>query len=187
MQLIVDKAIKDFLKSNYAGLWREREPLTHLCPPDGKAAGKHGLLDWAAVQTGKSSEEMFEDFGAWLARQEPIRRLLRFSGRDFADFVARLEELPGRAHMISADFAMPPLQVCSLNPEEMQVILPPNALRWSALLAGILRVMADDYGALGLISLEQNNITVQISDGKFAEGRDFSLSAMAADYMQRGA
>lgn len=186
MQLLVNKAIEDFLASNHAEILHARDSAMHRHVAGQDWLQDRHMLDWAAHQTGKPVEEMFEDFGAWLARQESTRRLLRFSGRNFAEFVVRLEELPGRAHMVSENFAMPPISVRSGGMEMLQVTLPAGATRWTALLAGMVRVMADDYGALGLISVEGHVISVQISDEEFADGRDFSLSPDPSKHAQHG-
>lgn len=178
MQMLLDRAVDEFMRATYGDMnWQELDTLVS----DGViAAGAPGAyyseaLKEAARRLSKPEDELFEDLGAWLARQEPIRRLLRFSGVDFRDFVMRLEELPGRARMVLPDLDMPELVVRQHDCSTLSVEVEGQQLRWPALLAGVLRGMADDYGALSLIVAEGNEISVHISDESFAQDRGFEL------------
>lgn len=135
------------------------------------------LVAAAAERLQKPDSELLEDFGAWLARTEPIRRLLRFSGADFADFIVTLEELPGRVRMIVPDLEMPRIQVTAGSADRFRVTVTRALPEWRSVLAGILRAMSDDYGALALIVDEGAAIAVDVSDQAFFEGRDFDLGA----------
>lgn len=180
MHRLIDKAIEEFLRVSYGDALHDAVTQAVAKAVDlPTEAGMHDniRIHVAARRLAKPVEELFEDLGAWLARQEPIRRLLRFSGRQFAEFVMRLHELPGRAHMILPDIGMPAIYVTECSIGDLRVILPDAETGWTALLAGMLRVMADDYGALVLISVEGNQIGVLIPDADFAAGRDFELGA----------
>lgn len=189
MHRLVIRAVEEFLRDTYGeALWREvvaasqqaavsgKQPVPTPRRAGGLPAGERQILDAAKI-LGKTGAEMFEDFGAWLARREAIRRLLRFSGRDFGDFVLSLEELPGRAHFVMPDLDMPRILVSREGEGTIRMSLPPSASAWTAMLGGLLRAMADDYGALGLIVIEGCNVEIHISDEDFAEGRDFHLGA----------
>lgn len=194
MHRLVVRAVEEFLRDTYGdSLWRDvlaRVGTTAAISPSGSrpetaprgipAGG--ALVAMAAEILGKTSEEMFEDLGAWLARREAIRRLLRFSGRDFRDFVLSIEELPGRAHFVIPELDMPRITVTHQDGGTIRLSLPPDALAWTAILGGLLRAMADDYGALGLIVIDGSGVEVHISDESFSEGRDFNLGrGFAAD------
>ena len=125
----------------------------------------------------KPEAEVVEDVGAWLARVEWVRRLLRFSGSDFSDFVMSLEELPGRLRMILPDLELPEIAVTVHGPQAFPVTLAGDDWLWRALVAGIQRVMSDDYGALALIVDEDGAILVDVSDAAFGDGRGFDLAA----------
>lgn len=127
----------------------------------------------------KPEDEVIEDVGAWLARVEWVRRLLRFSGSDFSDFVMSLEELPGRLRMVLADLVMPEIAVTVHGPQAFHITLAGDDWLWRALLAGMLRVMSDDYGALALIADEGQSILVDVSDAQFGDGRGFDIAAHA--------
>lgn len=137
------------------------------------------LTNAVATVLDKPPAEVIEDVGAWLARVEGMRRLLRFSGSDFSDFVLSLEELPGRIRMILPDLAAPDVSVSVHGPQAYRITLAGDDWLWRALIAGLLRAMSDDYGALALIVDEGDAILVDVSDASFGDGRGFDLAARA--------
>ncbi|MFN3524623.1 MAG: heme NO-binding domain-containing protein [Paracoccus sp. (in: a-proteobacteria)] len=175
---LVDRAIEEFLRATYGEeLLRsvtndmavaEGKPL-----PDLQGYGQVGLAQ-AAHRMSKSGSEMLEDLGSWLTRIEPIRRVMRFSGRDFKDFLMSLEELPGRAHLVVPWLDMPRLRVAH-DARSVMILIDGAAADWQPVLIGLIRGMADDYGALCLISAEEGSIRVDIWDECFAAGRLFRL------------
>lgn len=183
MQQLIVRAIEEFLRHTYGeDLWQRT--LDHCVDPGRPGrevaptkAGIERLVTSAARELGKSPQEFLEDGGAWLARREAFRRLLRFSGRDFRDFILSLEELPGRAHFVIPDLGMPEIVVTIGDDGAIRLTLPSNTWGWTSALGGVLRAMADDYGALSLIAVEDSAIVVHIPDDAFAIGRDFSLAA----------
>lgn len=197
MQRLVVRAIEEFLRDTHGdALWtrvvadcdaRTREGVTGSAPvPRDREQQIHQLLSVTAERLRRPVGELFEDMGAWLARREAIRRLLRFSGRDFRDFLMRLEELPGRAHFVIPDLDMPQIEITLQSNQSLRLSFPHSAPGWSEILAGVLRVMADDYGTLALIEVKGDEVHVQISDDAFAEGREFRLVGdRAADMATR--
>lgn len=137
------------------------------------------LTEAAGAVLDKPPAEVIEDVGAWLARVEGMRRLLRFSGSDFSDFVLSLEELPGRIRMILPDLSVPDVTVLVHGPLAYRITLAGDDWLWRALIAGLLRAMSDDYGALALIVDEGDAILVDVSDASFGDGRGFDLAARA--------
>lgn len=181
MHALINRAVDEFLGQTYPGALSDLRRLSGVNlwsrrGPDGVRLDMASIAR-ASAALDKTPADMLEDLGAWLARQEPVRRLLRFSGRDFREFVNRLDELPGRARLVMPDLAIPCFGVTA-GPGGMAVLtlVPPDD-GVIAMLAGILRAMADDYGALGLISVEEGKIMIEISDDAFAEGREFHLRA----------
>ncbi|HIC67721.1 MAG TPA: heme NO-binding protein [Paracoccus sp.] len=178
MQTLLDRAIGEFMREVY-GIERWQDILDQMSQglidtgPDG--AGYAGAMREAARRLAKPEADLFEDLGAWLARHEPIRRLLRFSGSNFRDFVMRLDELPDRAHMVVPELRMPSILIRQDDSNTVTIELTEAQAGWSPVLGGILRGMADDYGALGLILVEGDVITVRISDESFSEDRGFQL------------
>lgn len=180
MDRLIGRAVESYLKSTYgAGLAGRVAELRLLSPPVGAHAEFRPLLAAAARMLGKPLSEMLDDMGAWLTRLEPIRRMLRFSGRDFHDFLLSLEELPGRAQMLLPDLHIPRLR-SRAEPGSVTIRLLEPDEDWPDLLAGIIRGMADDYGALCLITTGPDMVQVEIPDGRFAQGRAFNLRAVSA-------
>lgn len=182
MNGLINRAIEEFLRSTYGeGLLQavadEIAVAAGLSSPLWVDFGP-AALGRAAFRLAKPSSEMFEDLGAWMTRIEPIRRLLRFSGRDFRDFLLRLDELPGRAHLVVPTLKVPRLHV-DASEQTVRLVLLNRDPDWQFVLAGLIRGMADDYGALCLISVEEGAIQIDIWDEQFAEGRMFCLQNSA--------
>lgn len=184
MKRLVDRTIEEFLRMTYGDdlvqVLADELALQEggLPRDDLQGCGKQALI-LVATQMAKSRAEMFEDIGAWLARLEPIRRLLRFSGNDFRDFLLGLEELPGRAHLVLPQLAVPDLTITRLS-GAIQITVRAEDPDWQPVLIGLVRGMADDYGALCLIDADGPDIRVEIWDDRFAEGRNFRLSSEIA-------
>ena len=184
MHGLINRSIEGFLRDTYGdSFWDDvaeaagidaRGFQTIRDYPD---AVSHGLVNHAALRLDKPEGELLEDLGAWLAGREPLRRLLRFSGRDFVDFIYSLEEWPGRAHMVIPDLGVPRIGIeASDDDGNLRVVLTGCFPEWRSVMAGLIRAMADDYGTLALISVEGNAVRVHISDQSFAAGRRFELA-----------
>ncbi|MCZ0962207.1 heme NO-binding domain-containing protein [Paracoccus benzoatiresistens] len=167
MHDLVNRAIEKFLHAESV-----HEVEAGLLPP--------GLmLRNAAQQLGKPVDELVEDLGAWLVRQDEIWRLLRFCGSDFLDFLLRLDELPERIRLITDDVEVPEIALSRGADGLVWVTIAAGSPVWTALLSGLLRAMADDYGTLCVITRSKEGICIDVSDLAFAEARTFRLSARA--------
>lgn len=149
------------------------------------------VLDNAAARLNRSRDSLLEDMGTYLVshpRRDGVRRLLRFGGAGFADFVHSLTHLPGRVRLAVPDLVLPAVQVTPLGPECFQVTVGQGvdlAPSLATMLVGLVRAMADDYGALVLIETEPGPlpgvrcIRIDLLDGHHALARDFRLAAPA--------
>lgn len=153
------------------------------------------VLDRAAGRLNRTRDSLLEDMGTYLVshpRRDGVRRLLRFGGAGFSDFVHSLTHLPGRVRLVVPDLVLPALQVVALGQDGFQVTvgqMPGQAndlaLPMATMLVGLIRAMADDYGALVLIGLEPGpdphvtHIRIDLLDGCHALARDFRLAAPA--------
>ena len=180
MHWLVNRAIEEFLSDTYGdALWGEGARHGDETTPS-VTLKNSSALSQAAHRSGRQPVELCEDLGAWLARKEPIRRLLRFAGRHFGEFVLRLGELPGRVEMVIPDLPVPEVRITSAQPDRLVIVLNSDDESWAALMAGMLRAMADDYGVLALILCEGPEISVHVPDSSFSAGREFSLGAVYA-------
>lgn len=178
MHWLIRRSVESFLRDTYGdatwqALWRVSDGGKDGSPQN-DPQGLIMLTD-AARHLEKLIEDLLEDLGAWIARQERIRRLLRFSGRSFGEFLENLEQLPDRVNLVVPDLAIPPIKIVLAKNDFLQISLDEKHSEWSYVLAGLIRVMADDYGVLGLISVDATKVNVQVCDGSFSEKRSFQL------------
>ncbi|MBN8187123.1 heme NO-binding domain-containing protein [Salipiger thiooxidans] len=149
------------------------------------------VLDGAVVHLGKPREVILEDIGTYLithSNNEGLRRLMRYGGVDFIEFLHSLEDLPGRAQLAVADLDLPVLELSDESPGEFVLACQAGQRSlpgFGYVLVGVLRAMADDYGALVIldhrgIREEAEIIGITVVETDFAEGRDFDLAAAPA-------
>ena len=141
------------------------------------------VLDAAVQVLDRPRETLLEDLGTYLVSHETqisLRRLLRFSGVNFADFVNSLEELPGRGRLALPDLDMPDLLLLDHGDGQYRLQCRTPLHGAGHIFVGLLRAMADDYGALvlldhlGMVSGAEV-IAIQIADQSFNTARPFSL------------
>lgn len=191
---LVNRALQGFLQDTYgrdvwdkvrqdAGLDFTRfETMLHYEP-----VLTERVMLAACYRLDKPLAAFLEDVGTWIISHPDhgsIRRLLRFGGSDFEEFVFSLDELPGRVAMALPDLDMPSVSLRKTNASQAEVILTWRHLNLSAVFLGGIRAMADDYGALVLMSAEDSDplttvIEMDLVDSNFASGRSFELRSAA--------
>lgn len=132
-------------------------------------------------------EELMEDIGTYLVSHrnvEALRRLLRFGGVNFVDFLHSLDDLPDRARLAVADLELPELELIEDRAGTFRLRCTGRIPGCGHLFMGILRALADDYGALVLLDhkgIEGSCEIVEISllETAFSKGRGFDLGARA--------
>ena len=134
----------------------------------------------AAYTLGRSVDTIWEDMGTYLVTNpghEGVRRLLRFGGSSFADFLHSLEEMPGRARLAMPDLDLPEFTLSEVGADRFEIRCRSQIRGMQRVLVGMLTAMADDYGTLCLIEAEADGrIMVQILDSAHASGRRFDLT-----------
>ncbi|OOY03913.1 hypothetical protein BMI86_15175 [Thioclava sp. DLFJ5-1] len=153
------------------------------------------LIDAACDELGRARSEFLEDLGAHLCSREAVRRLLRYGGCDYRGFLNSLNELNDRARMALPDLKLPNLHLVATQPGQFRLRVAADLPGWGAVLAGILRAMADDYGSLALIEVPPRfaggdlrdpdpmgeTVTIQLLDATHAEARQFALARMIGE------
>jgi hypothetical protein len=102
----------------------------------------------------KPREALLEDLGNYFVAHpncEVLRRLLRFGGDTFSEFLVSLDDLPERARLAVPDLGIPVIAVQEKEPNNHEVLIWVKYDGLCSVLAGVLRGMADDYGALATI------------------------------------
>ena len=195
MHGLLNKGLQGFLTHTYGPeLWSDIVDAAQL-PDEGfetlltyDVTLTWDVLSEASARLGKTKGTLLEDLGTYLVsdtKMDPIRRLLRFGGVDFSDFVGSLDELPERARLAVPDLNVPTVEVYDTGSDEYRILVQSDFGRFGRILAGVLRAMADDYGCLSLIEWDGDSpdgevITVKLLDGAYAEGKRFLLSAELA-------
>jgi Haem-NO-binding len=195
MHGLVNRAVQCFLRDTYGyDLW-----LRVARDADVPAAGFETMVIYdpavteavllaAARNLCRPREAVLEDMGTYLVSHgtlEPLRRLLRFGGVTFTDFLLSLEDLPGRTHLALPDLALPRMTLDEDGPDLFRLTVRSPIHGAGHVLMGLLRAMADDYGALVLldhagIAAGDEVLRISLLDGSFAEGRRFDLAAISA-------
>jgi hypothetical protein len=143
------------------------------------------ILDAAALELDRPRSEVMEDIGTYLVSNpnvESLRRLLRFGGVDFVDFLHSLDDLPDRARLAVPDLELPTIELRDHTKTQFSLHCEAKPDGFGHALIGILRGMADDYGALVLLdhqggSQGQETIAITLVEAAFTPGRQFDLGA----------
>lgn len=143
------------------------------------------VIDKAATTLERLQSDLLEDLGTFLVSDpgmNGVRRLLRFSGVDYLDFLHSLEELPERTRLAVPDLVLPALDFEEHTSGLYRLVCYPGLPGYSAVLMGVLRAMADDYGALVMLEHvgEKNKcdiLSIAVIETTFAEGKSFELRA----------
>ena len=146
------------------------------------------VIDAAAWVLARSRDDVLEDFGIFLVAHpatEAVRRLLRFGGVDFVDFLHSLDDLPDRARLAVPGLSLPRLELRAHAAGHFSLICDAPISGFGHVMIGVLRVMADDYGALALLDLAAagdgvETLSITLIEADFARGRDFDLGARVA-------
>jgi hypothetical protein len=145
------------------------------------------VLEAATRELKKPLDVFLEDLGTYLVSHpttEALRRLLRFGGVSFVEFLNSLDELRGRARLAVSDLDLPELELQEEGGGTYLLSCRYHRPGFGRVLTGIVRAMADDYGALVLLDLVEQRedtevLSVVILETAFAEGRQFQLAAGA--------
>lgn len=134
----------------------------------------------AADELGRPVETVWEDMGTYLVTNpghEGVRRLLRFGGISFADFLYSLDEMPGRARLAMPELDLPDVQLHEMGPDRFRILCKSRLKGMVRVMVGLLTAMADDYGTLCVIEPDcDDRITVRVLDSAHAAARQFDLT-----------
>lgn len=143
------------------------------------------VLDALCAELGRERAEVLEDLGTYLVSNpdvEALRRLLRFGGETYVDFLHSLDDLPDRTRLAVPDLHLPAMELREVGAGRYSLICGPELPGFGWVMMGILRTMADDYGALVMLEHEGSQgedevIAITLIETAFSKGRDFTLGA----------
>ena len=190
MHGLVNRSIQCFVQDTYGeALWSEIAERIGIGSVGFEAmllyddSLTHNLLQIVMRRLDKPTEMVLDDVGTYLVSHpntEAIRRLLRFGGVTFAEFLLSLDDLPDRARLAVPDLELPRLELNGSEDGQFELTVD-GAWGYAFVMMGVLRALADDYGALVFLDHFQpreDEVVIRISllDADFSEGRSFSLA-----------
>jgi hypothetical protein len=196
MHGVVNRAIECFLRDTYtSAVWDEIVAEARIHVPSFEAMLTYDprvterVLLAAVKRIGKPRDALLEDLGIYVVshpRYEALRRLLRFAGVTFEDFLLSVDEFPGRARLALPDLDIVPIRLHPLGPSRYELCCGPGWPGFGHVLAGGIRAMADDYGALVTMSLLSESddgqacLELTLYSAHHSRGRSFELTARPA-------
>ena len=194
MHGLINRAIQCFVTDAYGHeKWVEATRVAELDLVDFEAMMIYDagitprVLDAIARVLDRDRGEMMEDLGTYLVSHpttEALRRLLRFGGVNFVEFLQALDDLPDRARLAVSDLHLPQIELREHGAGRYSLLCDCPVSGYGHVMMGILRAMADDYGVLALLDHQGSDngtevISVSLIETEFAEGRVFDLGARA--------
>ncbi|WP_299624141.1 heme NO-binding domain-containing protein [uncultured Tateyamaria sp.] len=194
MHGLINRAIQCFVTDSYGSdKWVEATRLADLDFVEFEAMLMYDdeitprVLDAVSQVLNRPRDDVMEDIGTYLVSHpnvEALRRLLRFGGVTFVEFLHSLDDLPDRARLAVADLNLPRIELHDHGPSRFSLICNSPVAGYGHVMMGILRAMADDYGALALLDYQGRDkrvetISISLIETEFAEGRVFDLGARA--------
>lgn len=152
-------------------------------------AWTEAVLNSASDMLGRGRDALLEDLGTYLAtapKLERLRRLLRFGGPTFTEFLFSLDDLRGRAQLAVGDLKLPVLDIDEIESGHFALDCIAPTAGMGHVVLGILRALADDYGALvvldhlgeqpGMDGQHHERLLITVHDPAFHAGRRFVLA-----------
>jgi hypothetical protein len=187
MDALLLRSLQDYVRDTFgpavwqaacrhAGLKVETfEPMLRYDPGMADEVAAH-----AAIVLRRPVDAIWDDMGTHLVTspgRNGVRRLLRFGGISFADFLHSLEEMPGRARLAMPDLELPEVSLTETEPNRFELRCRSHLRGTLRVLVGVLTAIADDYGTLCVIEAEEADlIVIRILDSSHAKARRFDLA-----------
>lgn len=187
MHGLVNRSLQLFLRDTYGPALWEKVVATADLPPKGFEALlsyddrlTEAMILAASAWLSKPIDALLEDFGIYLAGREGLRRLLRFGGADFVDFLYSLEELPGRVRLAVPDLLIPDMVLRHAATGQFQLEICGGPSGFVHVMCGILQAMADDFGALAVIATAEAGgvalVRIDLIEEGYTAGRAFQIT-----------
>ena len=194
MHGLINRTIQCFVTDTYsASRWVEIAGMADVEPAEFEAmlhyedAVTDRVLTALSMRQNVPRETVLEDIGTYLVshpKAGSARRLLRFGGVDYVEFLHSLDDLPDRVRLAVADLHLPELELREHGVNRFSLVCRSPHEGFGHVLVGILRALADDYGALVILDhlgrrQDVETIEITLIEAAFAAGREFELGARA--------
>lgn len=195
MHGLINKSIESFVCSTYGlPIWHKIAAEADLDAPHFEAMLVYDsqltprIVDAAVRLLDADRADFLQNLGIFLISHpvgHGIRRLLRFGGVTFVDFLYSLDDLHDRAKLAVSDLELPSLELREYTPSQFSVTVSAAHAGFGHVLVGLLTAMADDYGALVMIeyggrSGQIETVAIALLETAFTEGNRFELGQASA-------
>jgi len=109
------------------------------------------LLNSFGALTHRKRDEILEDFGTYMVSDNALnvmRRLLKFGGSSYVEFLHSLNFVYDRAKMAVPDLDIPTMELVENNPTQFVLYTRFRKRGFGPTLLGLLRALANDYNML---------------------------------------
>ncbi|WP_159963552.1 heme NO-binding domain-containing protein [Profundibacterium mesophilum] len=198
MHGLFNRALQCFLRDTYGDrVWQSVRKLSALKIEEFEPMLVYDdVLTWRVLASAsrlldKPQEILLEDLGTYLVSHPTmgrVRRLLRFGGDSYVDFLHSLDDLRDRVLLAMPELEFPVLCLTQDGDGHYALCCEQLPYRLYHVALGMLRAMADDYGALvylecsapapGVARSNDCAITIRLLSAQFTAGRSFDLSAL---------
>ncbi len=190
MHGLINRAIERFVRDTYGrdvwGTVMRRAGLDYIefeSMLTYEAHVTHDVLSAVASVLDRPLQDVLEDIGTYLVSHpnvEALRRLLRFGGPTFTEFLHSLDDLPARARLAVPDLLLPDLELRDHGDGRFSALCRGETPGFGHVIVGLLRALADDYGALALLEHKGGSdgleiIEIRLLELEHACGRSFDL------------
>lgn len=191
MHGLINRSIQSFVGDTYGvAVWAEIATTAGLGFPAFEAMLTYedpvtdAVLGAMSDRLSRPRDMVLEDLGTYFVSHPtcgPLRRLLRFGGETFVDFLHSLDDLQGRGRLAVPDLDLPRLELYDHTPQRFSLTCQSPHRGAGYVMAGILRAMADDYGTLVMLEHQGTRgdtemIFIEVLDQAHGEGRKFTLA-----------
>jgi len=119
------------------------------------------LLSSFGALVGRKRDEILEDFGVYIVSEDAlstVRRLLKFGGTNYVEFLQSLDFVYDRVKLAVPDLDIPMMELVAHDPCRFTLYARFQKRGYGVALLGLLRALADDYNTLISIEHSRNKL-----------------------------
>lgn len=136
------------------------------------------MLDKTSRVLDRPVEGILEDIETFLVSNpevEALRRLLRFARVTYVEFLHSLDDLADRTRLAADDLHLPAMELRERAPGQFSLMVYPGLPGFVHVMMDVQQAMADDYGALAMLTHNGQQegvevISIALVESYFAEG-----------------